>query len=175
MRSGADTDLHDKEVAGPKPMAKPRHRFAISHGLLRRAAAWNTGDDPSRLQIARGCPCGRNHGKPTLTGNRAFVSDSKSGTEVVVAACSDCSIGVDVQTPTSKQVADELSLSVLTTNEQSWLANRADVGTAFAQLWTRKEAALKCTGIGMTADLTAFCTFSETCHAPPWFGRDDLA
>ena len=90
------------------------------------------------------------HGKPSLPGGAAF-SLSHSGA-LAVLAVSDREVGADVERVAP--VREALLSRVLTPEERRWASG--DPERRFAFLWTRKEAALKYLGCGITRPLREF-------------------
>lgn len=141
-----------------------RVRYLSAHVALRRLLSAYTGIAPRALRLGRDrCPCcGGPHGRPVLLDRpqdlRAdwpHFSLSHSH-QVAVVAFATATVGVDVQRVPSA-TAVRLCLADLHPAEQAELA--AVPGrrrpTAFAQLWTRKEAYLKGLGTGLRRDLAA--------------------
>ena len=94
-------------------------------------------------------------GKPYYPGGRVF-SLTHSGTLAAIALSED-EAGLDaegVRAP-RKAVLDR----VLTAEELGWQESRS--GEGFAFLWTRKEAALKCLGVGADRPLSSFSVLED--------------
>lgn len=94
------------------------------------------------------------HGKPFPDGvdtprGRAYISLSHSGGHLVAAVAS-VSIGVDVQTATPAAQRDWQRLDARIRHKTE--SPSADV-TAFLRRWAAKEAAVKCTGEGLSRPL----------------------
>ncbi len=89
------------------------------------------------------------YGKPYLTGGPHFsISHCRCG--VAVAVC-ERPIGVDIET--IRTPSDGLIERVMNADEQTWIAEQADLAEAFTYLWTQKEAVLKLRGTGIIDDL----------------------
>ena len=89
----------------------------------------------------------------------------------LAAACAvaDTEVGVDVQDV--RPVSDAVLRRVLCENEQAFVQNAADKNTAFAILWSRKEAILKMQGSGIASDLSALDVSARTDVTTQIFGR----
>lgn len=104
-----------------------RARFLVGAALLRTAVGRAVGTPPQRVLIDRTCAeCGDPHGAPRVAGGPR-VSVSHSGVLVVVATCSDTSVGVDVQRVTEMAGADPV-------------------------VWTRQESRFKAHGVPESED-----------------------
>lgn len=129
-----------------------RYRFeqdkllSLAAGLLIRRAV---GDSP----LYSG-----SHGK-LYAENGIFFSVSHSG-RIAAIAVDDREIGLDVE-----QLRDEKQLKIADRfyhpAERAYVVASKDPCRAFCEIWTRKEAYLKMTGEGISADLTAFDTTAE--------------
>lgn len=121
-----------------------RRRYVASHAALRRLLAALVGGHPGALPLAAGP-----NGKPLLPGGPHF-SLSHSGDVGLVAIDPACEVGVDVEPIRPVPEADEIAARWFAPEERAALrAAGADGGTAFARLWTRREAWLKALGVGL--------------------------
>ena len=109
------------------------------------------------------------YGKPLLKGDKYFFNISHCE-DVVVAAVSERPIGIDVER--IREISPYIAKKYFCLNEQIYLFGREprdadferplspDARVRFFELWTAKEAYLKCRGTGMThvktVDTTAF-------------------
>lgn len=95
------------------------------------------------------------HGKPYIPGGPYF-SLTHSGA-LAALAVSDTPVGLDIEkiAPVRRTAA-----RALTTKEREYM--EADPERRFAYLWTRKEAALKCTGAGLSQPMNAFSVLEDT-------------
>ena len=90
-------------------------------------------------------------GKPYYPGGRQF-SLTHSG-ELAAIALSDGPVGLDAER--IAPASEALARRVLDQRELLWLGEQGEAGFPF--LWTRKEAALKCLGVGADRPLRSFC------------------
>lgn len=99
------------------------------------------------------------HEKPYAENSDVFFSVSHSG-DIVAIAYDSAELGLDVE-----KIPDETRLKIADRfyhpNERAYVNSAVDKTKAFSEIWTRKEAFLKCTGEGISTDLTAFDTTSE--------------
>ena len=96
------------------------------------------------------------HGKPYIPGGVHF-SLSHSGELAALAVCEETPVGLDAEViaPVRRAAA-----RALTSEERDFM--EADPERRFAYLWTRKEAALKCTGAGLSQPMNAISVWGET-------------
>ena len=95
------------------------------------------------------------HGKPYIPGGPHF-SLAHSGELCALAVC-ETLVGLDAEkiAPVRRAAA-----RALTSEEREFI--EADPERRFAYLWTRKEAALKCTGAGLSQAMNAFSALGDT-------------
>ena len=138
-----------------------RRRFLAGVHLLRAVVDDRVGD-PSAT-IDRTCTtCSRQHGRPQVVGHALHVSVAHAGDVVVIAACAEAAVGVDVERLDAvgrDEVASITGFDGLV----------AAAGTP-AQVWTRREAVLKASGLGFALDpRTVRC---EADGSVTWSGPD---
>lgn len=94
------------------------------------------------------------HGKPYIPGGVHF-SLSHSGELCALAVCG-APVGLDAEkiAPVRRAAA-----RALTDEEREFM--ETDPERRFAYLWTRKEAALKCTGAGLSKPMNAFSALGD--------------
>lgn len=155
----AELDCHEKERAAAYTRPRDRTQYLAAHVALRRLLAAYTGVPPQSLRYGRlACAeCGSPHGRPTLLDPAPAPHFSLSHSQgMILIGVSTLRLGVDVQcTPTAECV--DLCLHALHPAESHDIErHRAEHRpTAFARLWTRKEAYLKGLGTGITRSLAA--------------------
>ncbi|MBQ3417772.1 MAG: 4'-phosphopantetheinyl transferase superfamily protein [Ruminococcus sp.] len=100
------------------------------------------------------------HNKPYIKNcDDLFFSVSHSDRCVAIAV-DDTEVGVDVEKIRTKDI-DKLAERFFSQGEIAYIAQSSDKPVAFTEVWTRKEAYLKCKGTGITEDLSAFDTTSD--------------
>jgi len=72
---------------------------------------------------------------------------------VVLAVALDMELGVDVETVDRRVDHRSVSMHYFTPEEQDHIARSDDAKRTFLELWTRKEAVLKASGVGIMDDL----------------------
>lgn len=103
-------------------------------------------------------------GKPFLPGGPEF--NLSHGGTLAALAVSDCAIGVDCES-VRRGASDALLRRVLTLDE--WILLSEEGG--FARLWTRKEAVMKASGLGLGLPPDSFCVLggSVSVQGQTWF------
>lgn len=148
-----ETPLSPEERERSARLRRPgdRHRYRAAHIGLRLVLGGYTGLAPEALGLVReDCPCcGAPHGRPALAGGGPHFSLSHSDGLALIAV-SGVKVGADVEGVPRPAITDEL-LPSLHPREQSALRALPDAARpeALARVWTRKEAYLKATGVGL--------------------------
>lgn len=127
-----------------------RLRHAAGRTLLRAIAASRLGIDPAAVVVRWRCtPCGsEEHGKPFVAGLGTHLSVSHSAGLVLVAANDVAPVGVDVEEVSTAVDVHALGRHIVASGEPG----PRDARSLF-RTWCRKEALVKATGHGLSADL----------------------
>ncbi|MFI1394155.1 4'-phosphopantetheinyl transferase family protein [Streptomyces sp. NPDC020681] len=133
-----------------------RDAYAVAHVALRRLLGERLGQAPEAITLERlPCShCGGPHGRPVVPGNAVHFSLSHTSGLVLIALAAT-PVGVDVEAvPDAGTISDVATQ--LHPKERTELAAlpAAQRATAFTRCWTRKEALLKATGVGLNEDLS---------------------
>ena len=136
-----------------------RLRYAISHGLLRTLAGHYLGRVPTEVCFGEGT-----HGKPHVSGRdhgHLAFSLSHSGDAVLIALARRGNVGVDVESWNERldeRAMHRITESVFSTREGAALKQMAaeQRRAAFYAVWSRKEAYIKATGLGLSQGLAHF-------------------
>lgn len=114
-----------------------RRRSVLRALVVRHAAARALGVAAGSVDVDRTCAdCGKQHGRPRVIGSGIDISDSHAPGTILVAIGMGGLVGVDVQ-PTAEG----------------------------AEIWVRKEAVLKCDGVGLRVHPSAVSV--STALEPP--------
>lgn len=125
-----------------------RDRFIIAHGWLRTLLAPALDMAPEEIRFQRGP-----YGKPYLADHRSFFNLSDTKDAVLLAITDRIEIGADVETMTRRVDHAAVSAHYFTPAETRDIGSSTDPKRRFLELWTRKEAVLKASGVGIMDDL----------------------
>ena len=155
FRAGSDDAILDQEEnrrAKAFKFDRDRDRFIRAHVAMRRLLSRVTGIASDKLSVQRD-----ELGKPTLTppcGVQFNLSHSED--QALLAVSRATRIGVDLEKIRPLSDADALAERHFSARERAHLRS-LPVGAAreraFFHCWTRKEAFVKCTGLGLRTDL----------------------
>ena len=91
------------------------------------------------------------HGKPSIVGHPEICFNLSHCREAVICAVDNRPIGVDVESVRSYK--DSLVRYTMDADEVQQIESAGDPAMAFIRLWTKKEAALKLSGTGISKDM----------------------
>jgi len=139
-----------------------RRRFVLGAALVRAIGGRALGRPAACVPLDRCCPtCGEPHGKVRIAvAGAPEVSVSHAGRLVGVAVCWQRPVGLDVE-PLGRDAAPRLADLAVGLGVREVAALRAVPAAERARtarrLWTRKEAALKASGHGLTVPPERVC------------------
>ncbi|MBK9146343.1 MAG: 4'-phosphopantetheinyl transferase superfamily protein [Flavobacteriales bacterium] len=143
-------DEDERARAARFRFAEDRERFVLGHGLLRDVLAGALPADPASIRFVRGP-----HGKPYIEGAPMHFNFSDTKDAVLVGTAQGLEIGVDLETlhrrVDHKAVAGH-HFTPAEVDELNGIPGEARK-RRFLELWTRKEAVLKASGVGIMDDL----------------------
>ncbi|HEY2645581.1 MAG TPA: 4'-phosphopantetheinyl transferase superfamily protein [Candidatus Acidoferrales bacterium] len=149
--------LEEKARADRFHFARDRNRFVVARALLRELLGGYLHHAPEGLEFSYG-----QHGKPELSGaygssGLSFNLSHSSGL-VVYAIANGRNLGIDVEHTRANSAGDGIAERYFSASEVSDLQSlppeaRVD---GFFRCWTRKEAYLKATGMGLHIPLDSF-------------------
>jgi 4'-phosphopantetheinyl transferase len=128
-----------------------RERFVTAHGRLRTILAHYLQVSPASLHFLSTAK-----GKPFLVDYPHLAFNlSHSDDDMAVAVAKDCQLGVDIEQCKQRSSLMDLVDRCFAESEATyWLKLPEHQQTqAFYQFWTRKEAFVKATGVGITVGL----------------------
>jgi 4'-phosphopantetheinyl transferase len=147
----------ERERAQRFRQAADRHRYIVSHGMLRLLLARYLSADPAQLRFLENA-----FGKPRLDGPAVAATLcfnlSHSGEFVLLGITRAREIGVDVETVRPRFATLEVAERFFAPAEVTVLRSlpQAEQTTAFFLCWTRKEAFIKARGEGLSRALDKF-------------------
>lgn len=96
------------------------------------------------------------NGKPYILDDERFINWSHNNEYMVIALSELGQIGVDIEMK-HLRYKEQLHGWVLHIDEKNKLAQ----GKSFSEIWTRKEAILKCTGEGISENMCEFSSYNR--------------
>lgn len=141
-------DEDERSRAARFKFATDRERFILGHGWMRTVLAQYTGRAPYAIETLRG-----RFGKPYLPGGELYFNLSDTKDAVVIAVSRSIDTGVDVETLDRRVDHQAVGEHYFTQEEQALIGRSTDGKRTFLDLWTRKEAVLKASGVGIMDDL----------------------
>jgi 4'-phosphopantetheinyl transferase len=133
-----------------------RQTFITSRAAQRRIAAAYLDCSIADVVIGRQCEyCGVSHGRPVISGAPFDFSVSHTAAWVAIAVTADGRIGLDVEDRRTARTCG-IDAVALCSQEAQALASVPEATRPdwLLRAWTRKEAATKLTGHGLTADVS---------------------
>lgn len=128
-----------------------KNRYIQAHGLLRFLLADYLNCKPESLVFKK-----TTQGKPYLSDYPQLQFNiSHSNDYLLIATAQDIAVGVDIEHIKTRKTIENLVLRCCAIEEQAyWFAlPQAEKLRAFYQFWTRKEAFVKATGLGIVLGL----------------------
>ena len=99
------------------------------------------------------------HGKPFLTNHPDIHFNISHCKDAVACAIDDSPVGIDIESV--GRYKDELARYTMNDEEIAKIATAEDPEVVFIELWTKKEAATKLVGTGITDNLKEIPTRAE--------------
>jgi 4'-phosphopantetheinyl transferase len=134
-----------------------RNRFVAARGLLRELLGKYLHQAPAGLEFSYG-----EHGKPSLSGGNTSsglcFNLSHSAGLVVYAIAKERNLGIDVEHVRPESAGEDIAKRYFSAREVSDLQTLPPEVRVegFFHCWTRKEAYLKATGMGLQIPLDSF-------------------
>ncbi len=141
-------DTAEQERAARYRFDLDRERYIIGHGLLRKLLGRYLNQDPAHVRMVRG-----EFGKPFIPGHPLHFNLSDTKDALLIAFSLENEIGADIETMNRTVDHQAVSEHYFTPEEIADITNTDDQKRRFLELWTRKEAVLKASGVGIMDDL----------------------
>jgi len=146
-------DATELERAARLRFARDRERFIAAHRALRKILGAVLDRDPAQIVFRHG-----EHGRPALADPAGLEFNmSHSGDFALIAVSAAGPLGVDVEVSREVARVADLARRYLHPEELRLIeaASPENRSRLFLTCWTRKEAVLKSTGVGLTRDTRA--------------------
>jgi 4'-phosphopantetheinyl transferase len=156
--------LDERERAGRFLFARHRRRFVVGRGVLRTILSRYTATDPGEIAISYDM-----HGKPFLSSpcgpSEIAFNVSHAGDIALIAVARGRGIGIDIEQIRKHARYAEVARRFFSPHEQNVLDSTPETEREkmFVVLWTRKEACVKASGLGLLA--FALPSFDVSSHA----------
>ncbi|NJO33375.1 MAG: 4'-phosphopantetheinyl transferase superfamily protein [Rhodospirillales bacterium] len=134
-----------------------RHEFVTARALLRQLLSRHTGEPAGTIEFAAG-PCG----KPALRGAHGVHFNLSHSHGMALVAVASAEVGIDIERIDKDVDYDDIAETMFSAAEIGMLrsAPASRRGEVFFSIWTRKEAYLKATGLGLSSNLPEISTAS---------------
>lgn len=136
---------------------RARKNYIAAHGFLHSVLAYYLDRPASEIEFSQG-----EKGKPFITPEQnpqqLQFNLSHSQNLAILAVCHQQSVGIDIESSQRNSDWSGIARRFFTPNEQQALfaLPEAQQKDAFYRIWTRKEAHMKVTGLGLTLPPTQF-------------------
>lgn len=147
----------ERERAGAKRVAGKRAEYVAGQAALRTLLGRTLDADPGTLRYRRGAK-----GKPYLDaphdGSQLQFNITHSGGVVGVAIARGREVGLDIEWHNERTSPERVARRAFSAAEQAALAaaHPRERRRLFFQIWTCKEALVKCTGLGIHSGMASF-------------------
>jgi 4'-phosphopantetheinyl transferase len=164
---GTEVELSEgeRQKAARFRAERDRRNYSSSHRALRKILSGYLGGDLERVLLVERCVVcgGSGHGKPELMGGIPinFSLSHTGGRAAIAVAAGHVAVGVDIERADRLDEPGRFHPSwdrqVLSDHERS-VVDRGGAQDNWIRLavWTRKEAVLKCLGVGLSHPLGTF-------------------
>lgn len=155
--------LDEREQAAKFLSDRARDRFLVGRAVLRRLLAAYLSKPPSEFQFEI-----EEYGKPRLSDTSLYFNLAHSGEWLLIGFTSEGEIGVDIEQHRPVIHEEEIARRCFTSRELTELRSVAKEvqGEVFFRVWTRKEAVVKCHGLGLQLPLKEIeVPLDERCDA----------
>lgn len=152
------------ERAQAKRIESKRREYVTGQATLRVLLARALAMDPAAVAYRRGIK-GKPYLAPPLDESRLQFNITHSGEMVMLALGLDVELGVDVEWRNERTDPERVARRAFTAGERAAMARvpAASRRAHFFQIWTCKEALVKCTGLGIHSGMDQF----EVCLDAP--------
>jgi 4'-phosphopantetheinyl transferase len=153
-RSLAILSEQERQRASKFALDRDQHEYLVAHAMLRTMLARYLRCAPEDVAFANG-----HHGKPVCQNDLGYTFNLAHGQgAIVLAVTAGHDVGIDVEQVRPVSDIDGLARRFFAPDEVARLSSFDETqrDRAFFELWTRKEAYLKCLGLGLSHPLDSF-------------------
>lgn len=140
---------------------KDKNRFIVGKGMLRCILSLYTGNDPAEITFESGL-----NDKPEILNHSLHFNVSYSNDGIIIGVSED-PIGVDIEYIHPEFTYESMLDGCFMDVENQVITSSANPRKLFYQFWTRKEALLKATSLGLGDYLKEFSCLDGGQSAPP--------
>lgn len=149
---------HDEAARGAR-FVLPIHRtrFVAARGALRTILSRYTGTEPAGIGFSYG-PHGKPQLAPAFAPNGIQFNISHAGDRALVAVTKGRCVGIDIELIGTRAYEADIARRFFAPGEEPalLLADESVRAALFAAIWTRKEACVKASGLGLALPLDSF-------------------
>ncbi|NIK61103.1 4'-phosphopantetheinyl transferase family protein [Kribbella shirazensis] len=152
-----DLDRVERERLAAYVREVDQARFLLGVTIVRQVLAARFSLPAAKIMLDRTCSeCGKPHGKVRAVGLPVELSVTHSG-QLVGVAVADRPVGLDVERVDPELDVDGVARVALSADEVRALHGHSGIekARAFTTYWTRREAVVKATGVGLRGKLRA--------------------
>jgi phosphopantetheine--protein transferase-like protein len=149
--------FEEKEKAEAFYFVNDHKNYIVCHGLLRFILSEKMAADPENLIFIKGL-----NDKPYLEGNGPAFNLSHTKELCAIAISNGQEVGVDIEKIKENRDFQDICASFFSEEEQFRINYSDKPLEDFYLLWTRKEAFLKATGLGLNTSLKDINVCNET-------------
>jgi 4'-phosphopantetheinyl transferase len=144
----------EKRRAAQFRLGRPRESYILTRAILRYLLGSYLGQRPASIQLEY-----RANGKPALVPDAGIrFNVTHSGDMAALALTNCCDIGIDLEQLRPLPEFDQIAASFFCSEEiaEINLPSGEERERAFFNCWTRKEAYVKASGVGLSRPLKSF-------------------
>jgi phosphopantetheinyl transferase len=146
-----------------------RKRYILAHGLLRKVLGKSLNNHPEEIVYTR-----NNYGKPGLEHGGIKFNMSHSDDLLLICVSKKYRLGVDIQLHIKIENLDTISGEMFSSAEADFVEQQPNTNKCneFFNMWARKEALLKCLGVGLMHNPKTLATFPQGRRSAGAFTED---
>lgn len=143
--------LKEKNRAERFSFEKDRNDWVKSRAMLRAVLVRNSGFSNDQIEFVSG-----KNGKPFIKGDPVYFNLSHCQGRALIGISFDSHIGVDAEAIKPIKDLEKITKSFFSDKESKYILKSNNELNAFYEVWTKKEAFLKATGLGIGYPMSNF-------------------